>query len=365
MKKLFSILCTVVICFNLKAQQESNPGMKELEEKLIGWDKALPPVGNAIGKSTTIQGRTYTAYQIGLIDTFSNWIKKSYQPVGGLPEPERLALPDARESRPFVPKGTGVSMGMWGPCYDATGKKIIKSQPATVDRITILTNHIKGVEEASWFNTPTQYYFTMKIDPAGNLINAEDALKIAPRIQEVRSKIGDYFIYFTGGRINVMIMPGKKLPLLQVSRGEVLDKGEEALQRAYENKKISQPDTRSLNNIKRIREKYRNSLAEPAFINVDQLGIYSFGSEETDLFEKLISTRTMIPVYKINPEIYELCNKDKPQWISISWPYASEKSTTAQREIYKAMTQNFNFEYVLNYFFYPEKVKGKSYQPLH
>ncbi len=364
MKYVFVIVFTIAI-LNLNAQPVQNPGWKELQEKVIGWVKALPPYGNAVGKSTTVQGRTFTSYQIGLIDTFTNWIKKSYIPVGGLPQQERLALPDGVENRPYVPKGTGVSMAMWGPCYDATGKKIIQAQPASADRITILTNHIKGVEEASWYNTPTQYYFTTYFDIKGKSVNDEDAQKNAPFVNEIKSKIGDYFVYFTGSRINVMVMPGKELPLIQITRGEVLDKGEEALRRVFATKTVSQLDTKSIENINKLRQKYKNSLQAPAFINTAQLGIYSFSSDYNDLFEKRISDRTMFPVYKINPPVYELCNKDKPQWISISWPYATEKSPTARWEIFKAMTNNFNFDYVYNYFFNPEKVKGKFYQPLN
>jgi hypothetical protein len=362
MKYVFVIYFTIAI-LNLNAQPVQNPGWKELQEKVIGWDKALPPYGNAVGKSTTVQGRTFTSYQIGLIDTFTNWIKKSYIPVGGLPQQERLALPDGVENRPYVPKGTGVSMAMWGPCYDATGKKIIQAQPASADRITILTNHIKGVEEASWYNTPTQYYFTTYFDIKGKSVNDEDAQKNAPFVNEIKSKIGDHFVYFTGSRINVMVMPGKELPVIQITRGEVLDKGEEALRRVFATKTVSQLDTKSIENINKLRQKYKNSLQAPAFINTAQLGIYSFSSDYNDLFEKRISDRTMFPVYKINPAMYELCNKDKPQWISISWPYATEKSTTARWEIFKAMTNNFNYQYIYDYFFNPDNVKGKSYQP--
>jgi hypothetical protein len=72
----------------------------------------------------------------------------------------------------------------------------------------------------------------------------------------------------------------------------------------------------------------------------------------------------MYPVYKINPAMYALCEKDKPQWISISFPYATEKSPTVELEIFNAMTSNFNYQYVYDYFFNTDNVKGKSYQPL-
>lgn len=360
------ILCGLIVTtINAVAQPESNPGWKELQEKVIPWSNMMAASGNAKGKSTTVQGRTFTAYQIGLIDTFTNWIKKSYIPIGGLPQPERLALPDGVERRPYVPKGTGVSMGMWAPCYDATGKKIIQAQPASATRITILTNHIKGVEEAYDYNTPSEYYFTMYYDLKGKLVNNEDEQKTAVYVNEIKSKIGDFFVYFTGNRVNVLIMQGKELPLVQITRGEVLDKGEEAIRRGFQNKLVTQLDTKSIDNIRKLREKYKNSLQEPAFVNISQLTRYSFSADYDDIFQPRINDRYMYPVYKIKPAIYELCEKDKPQWVSISFPYATEKSSTVEWEIFKAMTKNFNYRYVYDYFFNPDKVKGKSYQPLN
>ena len=71
----------------------------------------------------------------------------------------------------------------------------------------------------------------------------------------------------------------------------------------------------------------------------------------------------MLPVYKFSPTYYELSKLDKPQLVHISFPYATEKSETVDLEIFRAMTRNFNYQYVYDYFFNPEKVKGKSYQP--
>ena len=356
MKKILLLfLIIIAIEPELPAQPQVNPGMNELKEKVIGWDKMQAPLGNAPGKSLTVQGRTYTSYQIGLIDTFTNWIKKSYIPVGGLPQPQRMALPDDATRRPYVPKGTGVIMGMWVPCYDASGKKIIKAQPSSASYITILTNHINGIERAGdWYNTPSQYYFTMYYDTKGKLVNDEDAQKDAPYVNEIKSKIGNYFIYFTRTTVNVVLMPGKELPIVQATKAEVLDKAEGAVQRAYANKSMPLR-TDILDNIKKIREKYKNSLQEPAFVKNTTIDMYTFYPSFDDLFEKKVNTRYMFPVYKTNPAIYDLGDKDKPQWVTISWPYATEKSSTVDWEIFKAMTTNFNFQYVYDYFFNPEK----------
>jgi len=357
----------LIIAFftSIIAFSQPNPGMKELREKNIGWAPAMAPKGNAIGKSTVVQGRTYTTYQIGLIDTFTAWIKQSYTPIGALPQPERLALPDSKENKIYLPYGTGVSMWMWDPCYDASGKKITKAEPASAAQITVLTNFIPGISPADWFNTPTQFFFTMYYDPEGTALNEEDQRSMSPYIEKIKNQVGNYLIYFTGKRINIIMIPGNKLPLVQLNKEEVLNEGTEAVKRAFSNKKMTQYQyDEYLSTIALLREKNKNKLQEKAYINHEQLGIYSF-SKSNDLFEKQPSNRYMFPVYKIDPEIYDRARKDQPCWISISFPYADEKNLTSEKEVYNAMLHNFNYEYVYNYFFDTEKVKDKEYAPLH
>lgn len=362
MKNINLIILLVFTCSSSLAQPVANPGMRELEEKVIPWDRILPPIGNALNSSTTVQGRKYSAYQIGLIDVFTDWIKKSYIPVGGLPQQERYALPDSRENKLYQPQGTGVAMGLWAPCYDPSGKKIIKAQPASRHYIVIATNHLKGLEPAFDFNTPTQYYFTMYYKPDGKLVKESDAIKDEPFVQEIRSMIGNYFVYFTGSIINVLLMPENELPVVQVTKGEVLDQSEAAIKRTY-------PDPNSpmqkevLADIRKFREKHRNRLQEPAFVHMAQLTSTSFRGEQ-DPFEPLINDpEKMFPVYRFKPHLYELAKQDKPLWVHISFPYANEKSKTVNWEIFKAMTRNFNYQYVYDYFFSRDKIAGKSYQP--
>jgi hypothetical protein len=363
MKQHFFLIPCLLVTGLIAAQKEANPGMNELKEKVIGWAAMLPPIGNANSKSLTLHGYTYSASQLGLIDTFINWIKKSYIPIGGVPVAERLALPIWVERPQHTPKGTGVSMGMWAPCYDASGKKIIRAQPASASYITVLTNNLNGIEKSD-FNTTTEFYFTMYYSKKGILVNEEDAKTDAPYVADLKSKVGNYFCYYVGKTCVVVLMPGNELPVVQLSKGEVLTKALEAAARLYPDK--NEPTRREVEtNVQKLRNKYQSSLNDPAFINHTQLSVYRFSSKDDDPFERLINTRYMFPVYKFTPSAYEESSKGKTLWVSIYFPHATEKSTTVAWEIYKAMTKNFNFEYVYNYFFNPDKVKGKSYQPLN
>lgn len=365
MNRLFLSLAITGFTITATAQNPQNPGMNELKEKVIPWDRILPPiVHNAPAKPGVAKGRNYTAFQLGLINTFAEWIKKSYIPIGGVPQTERYAVPYYRDNPAYqyLPQGTGMSMGMWGPCYDPSGKKIIKAQPASANYISIFTNSLNGMEVAYDFNSATQFYFTMYYNTRGKLVKEEDEKKNAPYVNEIRSKIGNYFVYFTGRTVNVLLMQGDELPIVQVSKGEVLDQSEEAIKRRYPDPGSSM-QKEVLNDIKKFRNKHRNSLQDPAFVYMAQLTCTSFRGEK-DPFEPLINDpEQMFPVYRFKPELYELTKQDKPQWVHISFPYATEKSSTADWEIFKAMTTNFNYEYVYDYFFNPDKVRGMAYQP--
>jgi hypothetical protein len=113
------------------------------------------------------------------------------------------------------------------------------------------------------------------------------------------------------------------------------------------------------------KEKYKSRLSEPAATGPQpSLGdldagrdIFS-GGYLTDPESKSVRYQ----VYKVDPEMAELCKKDKPQWILISWNYSPHDPIEKYQN--ESIINNFNFEYVYNFFFYPEKVKGQAYKPL-
>jgi hypothetical protein len=60
----------------------------------------------------------------------------------------------------------------------------------------------------------------------------------------------------------------------------------------------------------------------------------------------------------------ELSRKDKPQWILISWDYYPGENDLVSKHQHESIINNFNFDYVYNFFFDQEKVKGRPYKPL-
>ncbi len=365
-KLIFTFLLGL-LTFPAIADNTRNHGWQALEQQRIGWERAMEPMGNAARISTTkaktLNGITYSPYQLGLMDTFGNWFKQSYTPIGGLPQISRLLLPDATNERPNLPQGSGVVVQLWAPSYDDARQKIVKAQPASAYRVRFLANHLPGMEPATWFNDPDHFWFTMYYDPQGRAMNNEDQAKITPRLDEIRQATGDRLVYFTGNQINVVLSPMSSLPVEQVTRGEVLDRGETTLRHAHLSKRLTEHQLAEyLVALEALRQKYRDSLAQPAFINHPQLTLYSI-NKTRDLFEETVADRYMFPVYRIKPQIYTQARQDRPVWLSISWEYANDKANTAAREIHQAMLHNFNFDYAYDYLFEPGKVKGQTYKP--
>jgi hypothetical protein len=69
-----------------------------------------------------------------------------------------------------------------------------------------------------------------------------------------------------------------------------------------------------------------------------------------------------LQVYTIDPRVVELCKTDAPQWIVIYW--TAQLNDSVSKSLHDAMLNNFNFQYVYDYFFDPDKVKGQPYKPL-
>jgi hypothetical protein len=70
------------------------------------------------------------------------------------------------------------------------------------------------------------------------------------------------------------------------------------------------------------------------------------------------------PILKVNKAARELCKTDQPQWLVIRWTMGMPNAAY-NMHLHESILNNFNFEYLYNYFFNSEKVKGQIYKPLH
>lgn len=342
---------------------------QRIQDSIIGWwsnphfDNQLKPDNTALQKK-----------KIVIVDKFVEWMKKSYTPVGGLGTFTR-----------YVNKNScSVLFMVWDVSFkkewlDAKGHfKPIDEQNT---KFRISANTIPGGYGISFINTATQYLFTwppngynIKNNPAQetSLSNNSNTGKFVTRVNEMNT---------------VFLAPGNKLPFVPVSKGELLQLAEDAVGRqlqaekedvenkwpgnikaqqdAFEYKKKIIEKYRV--HIKQLKEKHKTTLNEPAVLSTMQPTIYSFEmSPDPFIINKYEeTTKQYFPVYKIEPAVLEKCKTDQPQWIAVSFPYKKKEDGNQLYEMYRSLTEHFNYQYVQDYFFNPEKVKGIAYKPVN
>jgi hypothetical protein len=147
----------------------------------------------------------------------------------------------------------------------------------------------------------------------------------------------------------------------KISEAEQGDQQRIAVSVKYLDEKIQ----RFNDGIKKNKEKYKDRLDELA-TSSPQPSLYDLDNGR-DVFSNgylsdAESTSGKVPVYKVDPVMAELCKKDKPQWILVSWQWSPQDAV--EKYMHESIINNFNFDYVYNFFFSPEKVKGQPYKPL-
>lgn len=356
---------------------------QSIEDSVIGWMKVYHFKG--VKETKNVDNKLYSAAQLSVCDSFANWMQASYLPKGGLGD---------------VKKAVSEKLGLynqytaaWPQCYGAYSKTYFelkynsshKLEPETNSNIYwgVFANQVPGDWPIRDICTATQYYFTMPTS------ETEVYDEINKKILDLthNENIKPYITYwvknmgFGGGAEHVLLCKDNKSPFIKITKGEYLHALEEAIPRLHEaeKKKIyeqNQGNQKSIDylmkyldekNDKRIvclknnKEKYKNRLLETAEVFEPQPNIML--EQTPDIFEGNEYQAKKFPVYKIDPAMAELCKKDKPQWIMISWAYYPGNPIEEQQ--HEAIINNFNFSYVYNFFFDSEKVKGQPYKPLH
>lgn len=358
---------------------------QSIEDSVIGWMKVYNFKG--IKETKKVDDKFYTAAQLSLCDSFANWIQASYIPKGGLGDvkkavSEKLSLYNQHTAA--MPQS-----------YGAYAKTYIFLKYNSSRKMEPESNHhlywgVYANQVPGWpvlhISTPTQYYFTM---PSFESSGDEETGKLHDLTKSTNLK--PYISFWVknieagNGTDYVLLCKDNKSPFLKITKGEYLQALETAIPVFYqkEKKRINEAEQgvqqriaisvkyldekieRFYTGLKKNKEKYKNRLDELAMTSpqpsINDLGngmdVFS-GHDITDPE----STSGRVPVYKIDPAMAELCKKDKPQWILVSWWWSP--NNPVEKYMHESIINNFNFEYVYNFFFAPEKVKGQSYKPL-
>ena len=374
----FISIC-VLAATSISPAQSIRP--ETIKDAPIGWMRVynFP----AAPKPIVVDHRTYSVGQLSLANQLANWIQATYTPTAGLGDAIRFAsekLSPYNQYTASLPQSYGAYAKIYTDLkYDAA-RKIV---PASNSNVTwsIGANVFVG-ETALDLSTPERAYFTMP--PFELQAYGPEALALEKHADvSAHPVLRKYPTWFqrnsvTGNRRFVIMTRDYKLPYTRVTRGEYLAVMESAVMRRYDDttKKL-QADTNkryaeiALKNLdgdhaKRLavlqanREKYKNRLNEPA-----EISTFAPSSllNYPDVFEGTGGSNVRLPVYTIDPAATERARSDQPQWLVVSWTAADGRDPVLTH-LQQTVTTRFNFEYLHNYFFEPEKVKGQAYAPL-
>lgn len=364
--KLLAFIITAALLANTCAAQRTND--QDIQDSVIGWwgnnkYDHLPPQTDAAGKRKE-----------AIVNDMVKWMKTSYTPVGGL----------GTSSRYIGNKGYGVNFLVWNVSHDKRwtdpdGK--FRPIPEENTKFYITANQLYGAFPIYFLNTGDDYYFTIQPDGYAdntqfqNMRKGADA-RISPNCYKYITWVNDWCV--------VYLTPNNKLPWVPVSRGELLDKAEAGLQKMIDDKKkeaatnwpantkaqdeavdyyIKNDIAQYRKNIQALRQKYSSSLAAPAVITDMQATMYSFKTDP-DIFTPMINSEQLkhnYPVYKIDAATNARLGDVTPAWVAVAFPFENKERGNQLFEMYTALSQNINYDYIYNYFYQPEKVKGIAY----
>jgi hypothetical protein len=364
MKKIILATFLSLVLSSVSAQLTSE---QRIQDSVIGWwddsyfDNKLKPDNTSLQKE-----------KIAIVNKFVEWMKKTYTPVGGLGTSTR-----------YVNKNNySVLFMVWDvsfekPWLDAKGHFRPIDEQNTKFRMS--ANTIPGAYPIPFINTATQYLFTWP--PNGYSVNNNPAQETSLFNNSNTGK----FLTRVNEWNTVYLAPGNQLPFVAVSKGELLQLAEDALGRQLQAEKEdvqnkwpgnvkAQQDALEYRkktiekyriNIQQLREKHKTTLTEPAVLHTMQPTMYSFeiNPDPFVISKNEETSKQYFPVYKIEPVVLEKCKTSQPQWVAVSFPYETKEDGNQLYEMYTSLTENFNYDYVYNYFFSPEKVKGKPYKP--
>lgn len=364
------ISLTIFLSFMLSSSVFAQLNQEQrIQDSVIGWWSNnkfdhLKPQTDPLGKKKEVQ-----------VNKMLDWMKKSYTPVAGLGTSSR-----------FINKlDYGVLCYVWNVSHkkewtEPNGNFRPISEENTP--FWIAANKTFGSFPIPLFKKTNEYYFTMQPDGYNGNDNAlKNGNGSDPRINPNTEK----YITWINDWQTVYLTPNNKLPFISITKGELLQRAEESLDQQLANEledvKAKWPDNKKSQdeamvfrkqniekyrtNIQKLRERHQSSLDEPAVIRDMQPTMYSF-QLDPDIFKIETHEKELkhyYQVYKVDPELYAKMQSDVPQWVAVAFPYETKEKGNQLYELYRSMTENLNYDYIYNYFYNPEKIKGIPYSP--
>jgi hypothetical protein len=396
MKKIIS-LTLLVATFTAQAQpiyvDRIGFKLESIADIDIGWMKIFkhtaPPKGKTLGN------RIYSAKQIGYGQQFIEWMQQTYLPKG--------CLGDIGNYQNEIPKfsSTNSKLGneinkhghalphMYGASAtmytflkkDAKGKFVPLFNFAEYWRIDV--NQLQYISSpVSFISSPEEYYFVLpdfSSNPKGYDADDKAASNLKGFNSQKNLQAHKHF-YIPPRAIDVtphylvIMTKDHELPFEKVTIGEFFTQVEKQLPRWQKIDPVSAENfALAQKNLARLKEKYRNKWNDIAELKIRsiEIDLYDFVNAKEDNYD-LFDNKDMngkegiyttFPVLKVKKSTLALCKTDEPQWLVIRWTVGMPNQPF-NMHLHESILNNFNFDYVYNYFFDPEKVKGQAYKPL-
>lgn len=354
----------------------------------IGWMEirkhTTAPKGKQLGD------RVYSAKQIDNCQKFVEWMQQSYVPRG--------CLGNATYYQNHIPKfsstnsllGNAINMHaqalplMYGAQTkvhmflkkDAKGKFVPQTSHGEfwhieANGVQNISNHV------SFISSPEEYYFILpdfKHHSKG--YDADDKARSNLLGFDIHKNIKEYkhFLIPPGSFIEnpqfvvIITKDNEELPFEKITIGEFFTQAEKQLPVWQKIVPVSAENyLLAQKNLARLKEKYKNKWNDIAELQLQgaDINLWEFinaREDKDDLFDNK-GTQTTFPILKVKKLARQLCKTDQAQWLVIRWEWGME-NTSHYLHLHESILNNFNFEYVYDYFFKPEKVKGIAYKPL-
>ncbi len=387
MKKILLFASIIVSVATSFAQTISR---KSIEDSVFGWNKVYHLKG--FKESHKMDNRVYSIAQLSICDSLVNWIQASYIPKGGIGDVKKVVFPKQSVYSPYnkgLPQGFGVTSFLWSMQWK--NNKIVPIQETEIPW-GIAANEVPGMS-VNMLSTENQYYFFMQegerfFDVTPAEVRKKYEIKTLPQFKKYTTwHLTSSRYDRNGGLVDaVLLCKNNQLPFMPVSIGQMIlqtaemikVKHEEKKKKIIENAHGNQHDIdyftkyenenfeKAKTSVTKLQEKYKNKLADHAALpsNYDYIDLINGYDMFTrsEIGESPSSLPPRFPVYKLAPDTYELCKKNQPQWILVTWNWMT--SNASELYMHESIINNFNFDYVYNFFFDTEKIKGQPYKPL-
>lgn len=384
------VLAAVILAHGATfAQTRQAVPASAIADTVIGWMR--PYTAPAARKPQKVDDKVYSPAQLAIADALATWMQASYMPKGALGEMRVIAsgkLGLYNQADAALPQSYGaLAKSYLELMYDAN-RKLVPLTDAHY-KWRVVANGLGFGEPLSLLNTPTQFYFLMPLFGEPIVGGSEDEEARFRRRYDLSGHpvLKRYITYFNlqtyssqyANSSNVLLCKDNKLPFVTITKAEYLDKLAEAVERKYAEDKAYATKSWPVGNartsaladadakygkrrdvLESARRKYQNRLTETA--EVPSLQPTALLENNPDIFDEQRSSARRYPVYKIDPATAELAKSDNPQWILVSWD--ADPNEARGKHLHDAILNNFDFDYVYNFFFDPAKVKSQPYKPL-